>query len=87
MTDTPVTRELERRPRPSDYRPGLPARPRSQEWDVADGPATSGADAAVDRSGDMDAGTTVNLRKLQEQLSRKPLDEIATLVGVLSMGK
>jgi hypothetical protein len=35
----------------------------------------------------MDAGTTVNLRKLQEQLSRKPLDEIATLVSVLTYGE
>jgi hypothetical protein len=54
---------------------------------MADGPATSGADAASDRSGDMDTGTTVNLRKLQEQLSRKPLDEIATIVGVLTYGE
>src|SRR5712672_3155036 len=69
----PVTRDLERRPRPDDYRPGIPARPRSQDW-VADGPAMSGTDAPFDRSGEMDTGTAVNLRKLQEQLSRKPLD-------------
>jgi len=35
----------------------------------------------------MDSGTAVNLRKLQEQLSRKPLDEIATLVGSLTYGE
>ena len=36
----------------------------------------------------MDTGTTtVNLRKLQEQLSRKPLDEIATLVCGLTYGE
>jgi hypothetical protein len=35
----------------------------------------------------MDTGTTVNLRKLQEQLSRKPLDEIAALVGGLTYGE
>jgi hypothetical protein len=35
----------------------------------------------------MDTGTTVSLLKLQEQLSRKPLDEIATLVGVLTYGE
>jgi len=82
----PVTRDLERRPRPSDYRPGIPARPRSHEWDVADGRAASGADAPLDQGGEMDTGT-VNLRKLQEQLSRKPLDEIATLVGGLTYGE
>jgi len=81
----PVTRDLERRPRPSDYRPRIPAR-RSHEWDVADGPAASGADAPVDRGGEMDTGM-VNLRKLQEQLLRKPLDEIATLVGGLTYGE
>ena len=35
----------------------------------------------------MDAGTTVNLRKLQEHLSRKPLDEIAILVHSLTYGE
>jgi hypothetical protein len=83
----PVTRDLERRPSPGDYRSGIPARPRSHEWDVADSAAMSGADAALDRSGEMDTGTTVNLRKLQEQLSRKPLDEIATLVCGLTYGE
>jgi len=35
----------------------------------------------------MDTGAAVNLRKLQEQLSRKPLDEIATLVCGLTYGE
>ena len=81
---SPVTRELERRPRPGDYRPGIPARPRSHDWSTADGNET---DAPFDRGGEMDTGTTVNLRKLQEQLVRKPLDEIATLVGGLTYGE
>jgi len=53
---------------------------------MADGPAASGADAPLDRGGEMDTGT-VNLRKLQEQLSRRPLDEIATLVCGLTYGE
>jgi hypothetical protein len=39
------------------------------------------------RSAEMNTGTTVNLRKLQEQLTRKPLDEIATLVLGLTYGE
>ncbi len=35
----------------------------------------------------MNTGTSVNLRKLQEQLDRKPLDEIAMLVQALTYGE
>ena len=82
-----VTRDVERRPRPGDYRPGIPARPQSHEWAVPDGSAMNEIDVPPDRSGAMDTGTAINLRKLQEQLSRKPLDEIATLVCGLTYGE
>jgi hypothetical protein len=36
---------------------------------------------------EMSMGAPVNLRKLQEQLTRKPLDEIATLVQGLTYGE
>jgi hypothetical protein len=83
----PLTRELERPLRPGDYRPGLPARARPHEWEAADSPAMNATGARFERRGEMDAGTTVNLRKLQEQLARSPLDEIATLVGSLTYGE
>ncbi len=35
----------------------------------------------------MNTGTNINLRKLQEQLDRKPLDEIAMLVQALTYGE
>jgi hypothetical protein len=44
-------------------------------------------DTPTHRSAEMNTGTTVNLRKLQEQLTRKPLDEIATLVLGLTYGE
>jgi hypothetical protein len=37
--------------------------------------------------GAMNTGTNVNLRKLQEQLDRQPLDEIAMLVQALTYGE
>jgi hypothetical protein len=36
---------------------------------------------------EMNTGTNVNLRKLQEQLDRQPLDEIAMLVQALTYGE
>jgi len=35
----------------------------------------------------MNTGTNINLRKLQEQLDRNPLDEIAMLVQALTYGE
>lgn len=35
----------------------------------------------------MSTGTNINLRKLQEQLDRNPLDEIAMLVQALTYGE
>lgn len=35
----------------------------------------------------MNSGTNINLRKLQEQLDRAPLDEIAMLVRALTYGE
>jgi len=58
-----------------------------------------GGDAATDRGAvdefdssnhhevAMNSGTNINLRKLQEQLDRAPLDEIAMLVRALTYGE
>ena len=35
----------------------------------------------------MNSGTNINLRRLQEQLDRQPLDEIAMLVRALTYGE
>ena len=36
---------------------------------------------------EIDSGATVNLRQLEERLTRKPLDEIASLVRGLTYGE
>jgi hypothetical protein len=73
----------ERRPIRGDYRsPGWRA-----EREVSDGPAVSELDTLNQRSAEMNTGMTVNMRRLQEQLARKPLEEIATLVHALTFGE
>jgi hypothetical protein len=82
----PSTRD-ERRPRPEDYRSGASARTRPADRPEVESPAMNEPDAPFDRTDEMTAGTAVNLRKLQEHLSRKPLDEIAILVHSLTYGE
>jgi hypothetical protein len=77
---------LERRPRPSDCRPGkaVCSRYLSGRWLAAD----ERDRRVISSEGEMDMGTTtVNLRKLQEQLSRKLLDQIASVVCSLTYGE
>jgi hypothetical protein len=73
----------ERRPIRDDYR--------SPSWraerEGSDGPAMSERDTLDQRSAAMNAGTTVNMRRLQEHLARRPLEEIATLVHGLTFGE
>jgi hypothetical protein len=81
----PSPRDLqERRPIRDDYRsPSW----RAAEREVSDGPGISDLDTPNQRSAEMNTGTTVNLRRLQEQLTRKPLEEIAILVHGLTFGE
>lgn len=50
-----------------------------------------GAESGFDRNKHyevaMNSGTNINLRRLQEQLDRQPLDEIAMLVRALTYGE
>lgn len=62
----PLTRDLDRRPRPDDYRSGTAARTRAFEQQMAENPAIDKVYAETERRNEMNAGTGVNLRKLQE---------------------
>jgi hypothetical protein len=91
MADVEVSRRppqprdlIERRPISDDYRP---PRWRDGERESPDIPAMIEVDTSSHRSAEMNTGTAVNLRKLQEQLTRRPLDEIATLVQGLTYGE
>jgi len=69
-----------------DYRPvrnGVSATRR----EMADGIARNEINTRSHQEVSMNTGTSVNLRKLQEQLDRKPLDEIAMLVQALTYGE
>jgi hypothetical protein len=83
----PLPRDLDRRLKPDDYRSGAPGRARTFEQEIAESLTSNEIYAPPERRDEMNAGTAVNLRKLQEQLSRKPLDEIALLVHGLAYGE
>jgi len=55
--------------------------------DAADDVARNGFDMRTHHEVAMNTGTNINLRKLQEQLDRNPLDEIAMLVQALTYGE
>ena len=76
------TRDLDRRPRPSNHRMGMPARGSAPEHTPVEGAASSDLDAEpVTTSG------AIDLQKLQEQLAfKRPLDEIASLIRGLTYG-
>jgi len=82
----PTLRDLERRPVAHDYRPGG-YRGSAVGQEIADGAARYGFDMTDHQEVSMNTATSVNLRKLQEQLDRKPLDEIAMLVQALTYGE
>jgi hypothetical protein len=56
-------------------------------YDASDGGAANGFDMNDDYEVAMNSGTNINLRRLQEQLDRQPLDEIAMLVRALTYGE
>jgi hypothetical protein len=82
----PTLGDLDRRPLADDYRPGRNGA-NSVRRETTDGVARNGFDTRNHQEVSMNTGTSVNLRKLQEQLDRKPLDEIAMLVQALTYGE
>jgi hypothetical protein len=77
----PLPRDLDLRPSPDDYRPGATARASAYGREVSDSPPISEVDTPIHHQGaKVGAGANVNLRRLEEQLTREPLDEIATVV-------
>jgi hypothetical protein len=82
----PTLGDMDRRPLADDFRPGRNgAGPVRRE--PAEGVLRNGFDTRNHQEVSMNTGTSVNLRKLQEQLDRKPLDEIAMLVQALTYGE
>ena len=55
--------------------------------DASDGGAGNDFDRNNHYEAAMNSGTNINLRRLQEQLDRQPLDEIAMLVRALTYGE
>jgi hypothetical protein len=53
----------------------------------SEGVATGATDTETGQGDNMSAAPRVDLRRLQEQLSRKPLDEMAVLVCALTYGE
>jgi hypothetical protein len=56
-------------------------------YDASDDGAANGFEMNDDYEVAMNSGTNINLRRLQEQLDRQPLDEIAMLVRALTYGE
>ncbi len=54
---------------------------------AAEGGAENGFDMSNQYEVAMNSGTNINLRRLQEQLDRQPLDEIAMLMRALTYGE
>jgi hypothetical protein len=81
-----VLGDIERGPLTDDYGGG-----RNGAGAVRQGASDEGARNRFDMRNHyevaMNTGTNVNLRKLQEQLDRQPLDEIAMLVQALTYGE
>jgi hypothetical protein len=73
------SRDTARRAMPDDYRPVIT----SLKEVAADSIGVDESDPPIARSADR----AVSLRKLQQQLAREPLDEIATLMQGLTFGE
>jgi hypothetical protein len=56
-------------------------------YHASDDGRANGFDMNDDYEVAMNSGTNINLRRLQEQLDRQPLDEIAMLVRALTYGE
>jgi len=90
MAEDPVPRKPPR-PHGLDWRPALDEyKQKTYQMGAVDRGEAVGVSAdphqAPDVMGDT-MGPTVNLRKLQDQLNRKPLNEIAALVLALTYGE
>jgi hypothetical protein len=79
----PTSRELDRRPIPDDYRPKQ-LRVDDVERQEAERPATDQFRPPV---GEAMPENSVNLGKLEAELGRQPLEEIARLVRALTYGE
>ena len=69
---------------------GLPEQQRAAEAAAPDDSSTANEnefELSNDYEAPMSSGTNINLRRLQEQLDRQPLDEIAMLVRALTYGE
>lgn len=78
--------DILRRSLADNYRPGRDgAEPVRRA--MSDGGAGSEFDMSNHYEAEMNSGTNINLRRLQEQLDRQPLDEIAMLVRALTYGE
>jgi hypothetical protein len=82
----PTLGEIERRALTDGYRSERNGA--GAGWqDAANDVAGNGYDTRDHHEVAMNTGTNINLRKLQEQLDRNPLDEIAMLVQALTYGE
>jgi hypothetical protein len=82
----PTLGVMDRRPLTDDYRSGRNGAGMVRQASPGDA-ARDGFDQRNQYEVAMNTGTNVNLRKLQEQLDRQPLDEIAMLVQALTYGE
>ena len=82
----PALGEMDRRPFMDSYRSERNGSGAVRQ-DAANDVARNGFDARNHHEVAMNTGTNINLRKLQEQLDRNPLDEIAMLVQALTYGE
>jgi hypothetical protein len=83
----PLIEALERHPGPDDFRPGASARARAALREESESASMKEIDLPSEQKDETNVGTTVNLRKLQEQLLRRPLDDIAMLIHGLTYGE
>jgi hypothetical protein len=81
----PTRGEADRRPFNDDYRSLRDGAGAIRQ--AAPDDARHGSDVGNHYEVAMNTGTNINLRKLQEQLDRQPLDEIAMLVQALTYGE
>jgi hypothetical protein len=77
--------DILRRSLTDNYRSGREAEP--VQHAVPDDGAETGFDMNNHYEAAMNSGTNINMRRLQEQLDRQPLDEIAMLVRALTYGE
>jgi len=82
----PTPRELDTRPISDDYRPRSVRVRASSDADDANYQADELHEQSYEEAS-AEISSQVNLRKLEHELSRNPLDEIATMVRALTYGE